>query len=295
MLYSEPHSRGNLEGGFVLLSYRHGFHAGNPADVLKHSVLSLVLESLQKKEKPFFVLETHAGAGRYDLRSEFAQKNREYEAGIDRVLAQKDLPSELDAYLETVRELNPSGSLKFYPGSPCLIQKGTRITDRIVLAELHSEEVAILRRTIRNDARVRIDQQDGYGLLKSLLPPPERRGLVHIDPAYERSDECDRLIKAVAEGIRRWESGIYVIWYPILKRWSSRRLVQALSELTSRPKLIAELVTDSSSETGMQGSGVLVINPPWQLDQRLGVVLPWFSKVFSGENGGYSNVEWLDG
>lgn len=276
-----------------MLSYRHGFHAGNPADVLKHWVLSLVLEALQKKEKPFFVLETHAGAGRYELCSDFAQKNREYAAGIGRLLGHKSIPSEFDVYLQGVRSLNPSGTLKIYPGSPLLIQRGTRANDRIVLAELHSSEVVSLERCVGRDERIRVESQDGYGLMKSLLPPPERRGLIHIDPSYERSDERERLVKGLTAGIKRFETGVYAIWYPVMRRWSSQRFIQDLGSITSRPKYLAEMITDPLSENGMQGSGVLIINPPWQLDQAIESGLPWLLSVLSKDEAGSFRAEWL--
>ena len=276
-----------------MLSYRHGFHAGNPADVLKHWVLSLVLEALQKKEKPFFVLETHAGAGRYELCSDFAQKNREYAAGIGRLFGHKSIPSEFDVYLQGVRSLNPSGTLKIYPGSPLLIQRGTRANDRIVLAELHSFEVVSLERCVGRDERIRVESQDGYGLMNSLLPPPERRGLIHIDPSYERSDERELLVKGLTAGIKRFETGVYAIWYPVMRRWSSQRFIQDLGSITSRPKYLAEMITDPLSENGMQGSGVLIINPPWQLDQSIESGLPWLLSVLSKDEAGSFRAEWL--
>lgn len=276
-----------------MLSYRHGFHAGNPADVLKHLVLSLTLEALGKKDKPFFVLETHAGAGAYDLQSDFAQKNREHEAGIGRVLKETSLPPGLETYVGAVRSFNPKGRLTVYPGAPLLIQRATRPQDRMVFSELHPAECKVLNHRVGDDPRISVLAQDGYSLLKSHLPPIERRGLVHIDPAYERSDETRQLIKGVAAGIRRWESGVFLIWYPILKRWSSERLVEDLCRLTDRPKLVAELMTDPSNDQGLRGSGVLIINPAWQVDQQLIGSLPWLADLFSSDGRGLGRVELL--
>ena len=279
-----------------MLSYRHAFHAGLHADVFKHLVLTLLVRALLNKEKPFFYLDTHAGAGRYNLNSEMAQKNREFETGIGRLWGEQHVPETVREYLAAVRTTNPGDRLHWYPGSPRIVRHFLRPKDRMILCELHPNEIKLLSSEFAGDRQVRVEHLDGYQALKALLPPIERRGLVHIDPSFERKDERRVLLEAVQEGYRRWATGIFAIWYPIQDRHTANDLLRRL-ERTGIPNiLVAELsVTDPGDELALTGSGMVVINPPWQMDEQLKGVLPWLWERLSEEGQGRYRVEWLAG
>jgi len=224
-----------------MLSYRHAFHAGNFADVFKHVLLVQLVRALRGKDKPFCLLDTHAGAARYDLGSaparknrEFADQNREFADGIGRLWRQPGLSSELGDYLDRVRALNPDGELRWYPGSPRIARDLLRPNDRLILAELHPTEFPLLKAEFRNDRQVAAHHTDGYAALNAFLPPPERRGLVLLDPPYELKDEFERLAEAVRRIHRRWATGIAAVWYPILPpsgiRFSTARPACACNE-----------------------------------------------------------------
>ncbi|MFO1372218.1 MAG: 23S rRNA (adenine(2030)-N(6))-methyltransferase RlmJ [Candidatus Competibacteraceae bacterium] len=277
-----------------MLSYRHAFHAGNFADVFKHVLLVQLLHALRRKEKPFCVLDTHAGAGRYDLRSAPARKNREFEEGIGRLWRQSGLSAELAAYLERVRALNPDGQLREYPGSPRIAHALLRPGDRLILTERNPAEFAQLNAEFAGERQVAIHPGDGYAALKAFLPPLERRGLVLIDPAYELKDEFDRLIAAVQFIHRRWAGGIVAIWYPILDRAPSLRFQRTLQGLGIPAILCAELgLYPYDVPLGLHGCGLIIINPPWQLDETLKRLLPdLLQRLQAGEHG-QTRLEWL--
>ncbi len=277
-----------------MLGYRHGFHAGNFADVFKHVVLVCVLHALRAKDKPFRVFDTHAGAGRYDLHAAQAQKQREFEEGIGRLWGQTGFSPKLDSYLERVRTLNPDGRLRWYPGSPRIIRDLLRPGDRLVLTELHPDEFPRLAEEFKGDRQVAVRYGDGYALLKSFLPPPERRGLVLLDPAYERKDEFDRVVEAVRQIHRRWASGIAAIWYPILDRAPSARFQKRLRESGIPAMLCAELgLHPYEGPPGLHGCGMIVINPPWKLADTLGRLLPeLLGRLRAGQHG-QTRLEWL--
>ncbi|CAI8886327.1 23S rRNA (adenine(2030)-N(6))-methyltransferase RlmJ [Methylocaldum szegediense] len=279
-----------------MLSYRHGFHAGNHADVFKHLVLTLLVCSLLRKEKPFFYLDTHAGAGRYDLGSAMARKNREYKTGIGLLWEVEDAPEAVQDYLETVRLLNPDGKLRFYPGSPRVVRHYLRSADRMLLCELHPNEVKVLSEEFAGDKQVKIHHLDGYQALKALLPPPERRGLVLIDPAFELRDERRRLLDALKEGYRRWATGIFAVWYPIQDRATADDFLRRLQRTGIRKILLAEFsVFDSDETPRLNGSGMVIINPPWKLEENLRTLLPWLWKKLAVDGQGKWRVEWLVG
>lgn len=277
-----------------MLSYRHGFHAGNFADVFKHVVLTQLIRALRRKDKPFRVLDTHAGAGRYDLDSAPAGKNREFADGIGRLWGQSGLEPELDDYLDRVRALNPDGKLRWYPGSPRIARDLLRPADRLVLVERHPAEYPLLQAEFGGDRQARSHRADGYAALESFLPPPERRGLVLIDPAYELKDEFDRLIDAVRRIHRRWASGIVAIWYPILGRAPSARFQRTLRETGISAMLCAELgLLPYDGPSGLHGCGMIVVNPPWKLDETLGRVLPELLRLLRVGDAGQTRLEWL--
>ena len=279
-----------------MLSYRHGFHAGHHADVFKHIVLTLLVRSLLHKEKPFFYLDTHAGAGRYPLQSAMARKNREYESGIVRLWGVEDAPGDVNEYLQAVRTTNPGDELQYYPGSPRIVRHFLRPKDRMVLCELHPNEVEILGAEFAGDRQVKVEHLDGYTGLKALLPPAERRGLIHIDPAFELQDERHRLLDALKEGYRRWPTGIYAVWYPIQDRYATDDFLRRLKRSGMPKILMAEFsILNQSDVLRLTGSGMVIINPPWQLDAQLKSLLPWLWGKLAVEGQGGYKLEWLAG
>jgi 23S rRNA (adenine2030-N6)-methyltransferase len=265
-----------------MLSYRHAFHAGNHADVLKHFVLVQLLRYFNQKDKPYWVVDTHAGGGLYALQSEHAAKNAEYETGISRLWDRTDLPPALADYVELVRELNGKSSTpKFYPGSPWLALRLMRDTDRLRLFELHSTEVQNLANTMDRrfpdqNKRYAIAQFDGFNELKSVLPPPPRRGLVLMDPSYEDKRDYLRTLMTLKEGLSRFPTGTYAIWVPHIKRGDARQLPEKLSKLPMKSWLHVGLTVNQPAEDGfgMNGSSMFIANPPWTLEATLKECMP---------------------
>ncbi|EGT3621142.1 MULTISPECIES: 23S rRNA (adenine(2030)-N(6))-methyltransferase RlmJ [Morganella] len=277
-----------------MLSYRHSFHAGNHADVLKHTVQSLIIESLKEKDKPFLYLDTHAGAGRYQLSGEHAERTGEYLEGIARIWAQESVPEELKTYLEAVSALNPRGDLRFYPGSPLIAAHLLRDYDKLNISELHPSDFPLLRNEFSRDNRARVVREDGYQQLKSQLPPLSRRGFVLIDPPYELKSDYQAVVKGIQEGHRRFATGTYAVWYPVVLRQQIKRMVKDFQATGIRKILQIELaVRPDSDQRGMTASGMIVINPPWKLESQMKSVLPWLHKVLVPEGTGHTLVEWI--
>ncbi|MCC7272030.1 MAG: 23S rRNA (adenine(2030)-N(6))-methyltransferase RlmJ [Alphaproteobacteria bacterium] len=246
------------------MNYRHAYHAGNHTEVFKHAVLALILDRLRQKPAPFMVLDTHAGLGLYDLRSPEALKTGEAAAGIGAVLASgRELPG---PYLSVVRPFTDRG---LYPGSPAIAAAMLRAHDRIAACELHPEDVAVLRRNFRDDRRVAVHHRNGYEALLALIPPPERRGLVFVDPPYEKTDEAERLGRTLAAAVRKWPTGIFAAWYPIKDDAIGRAIARPLVEAGVPGCLKVELLRHRPDGERLAGSGILLINPPWQLDDDL--------------------------
>ncbi|MCB1886387.1 MAG: 23S rRNA (adenine(2030)-N(6))-methyltransferase RlmJ [Rhodocyclaceae bacterium] len=260
-----------------MLSYRHAFHAGNHADVLKHVVLIALLDYFKQKDKPFLAIDTHAGAGRYALDSEHAQKLGEYRQGIGRLWRADDLPSALTRYVDAVRDFNRGAELHYYPGSPVLIQSQLRADDRLRLFEMHPTDYGFLEKAFpARETRVGISREDGFAALRALLPPPSRRALVLIDPAYERRDEYRFLIDAMKDSLKRFPAGCYAIWYPRVQKTEAKQLVERLQKLAPPAWLHVwlDVTRPSRDGFGMHGSGLFIINPPWTLPQTLAEVMP---------------------
>lgn len=275
------------------MNYRHSYHAGNFADVVKHAVLALVLAHLKGKEAPFFVLDSHAGTGAYDLAAAPAEKTGEWRKGIGRLLAEASPPEELAEYLAAVRRLNPEGGMRWYPGSPTLAALLTRPQDRLAFVELHPEDQAALKRRFAADRRVGIHLGDGYAALKGLLPPPERRGVVLIDPPFEAGDETTLLRRGLAEALRRWRGGIFLVWYPIKRRPVVERFHADLAMLGPPPTLVAEItVRNGGGDERLAGSGLAIINPPWRLDAALTTLLPRLAAILAPGEGRH-RLDWL--
>ncbi|MBM4201202.1 MAG: 23S rRNA (adenine(2030)-N(6))-methyltransferase RlmJ [Gammaproteobacteria bacterium] len=277
-----------------MLSYRHGFHAGNGPDVFKHIVLAELIAALQRKDGPICYLDTHAGAGRYDLESAMARKNGEFRAGIGRVWGVADVPRGALRYLDAVRALNEGDAVRWYPGSPLLVRHLLRAQDRMVLCELHTTEIKVLGTVFAGDKQVGVHHLDGYQGLKAFLPPRERRGLVLCDPAFEVKDERERLIDAIRGAWLRWPTGVFAIWHPIQDRKATERLYRAFRESGIRKVLRAELcTTEADADRKLLGSGLLIINPPWKLDRELASALPWLWQALSVQGRGQWLVDWL--
>ena len=275
-----------------MLSYRHGFHAGNHADVIKHFVLIQLLQYMNQKDAAYTYVDTHSGAGLYSLDSGYASKNAEFETGIAPLWGKKDLPPALADYLDLVKALNPSGKMRYYPGSPYCADKIMREQDRLRLFELHPSEIKILSENFRKlDAhaaeqgrrptvrgkRVIISDGDGFESLKALLPPPSRRGLVLIDPPYEVKDDYRRVKVALEDALTRFPTGTYAVWYPVLNRQDSRQLPEKLKRLQSKDWLNVTLSISGSTPDGfgLHSSGMFILNPPWTLMATLKEVMPY--------------------
>lgn len=280
------------------MNYRHAFHAGNFADVLKHVVLMMLVAHLKKKSAPFFYLDTHAGRGLYDLSEAQAQRSGEYKNGIGRLLEQpsRALPPEVASYVQLVRESAGKGhsAITAYPGSPVIVATLRRPTDRLVLMETLPKEADALRAALGRQRLVSVNESDGYAALKAHLPPRENRGLVLIDPPYETDLEFDHVLAGLELAHERWPTGMYCIWYPVTDRAGPVRFRRDLERSGIRKVLDVTLrVLPDDAQVGMGGAGVVIVNPPWQLDARLGELLPQLHALLSPEGLGGTQVDWL--
>jgi len=261
-----------------MLSYRHAFHAGNHADVLKHFVEMQLLHHLSQKDKAFWYIDTHAGAGCYALDSGYATQNEEFSGGIARLWERDDLPPALAEYVALVKGFNPDGMLKLYPGSPMVAQQLLRKQDRMRLFEIHPADRVLLQKNFSGrGARVLIQTTDGFQALRSLLPPPPKRALVLIDPPYEDKQDYRRVVSALDGGLKRFATGMYALWYPQLHRPETKSLPEQLKLLPAKSWLhVALNVKGTSAEAvGMLGSGLFIFNPPWWLPETLQKVMPY--------------------
>jgi len=281
-----------------MLSYRHAFHAGNHADVLKHLVLVQIAAYLGQKDAAFWYIDTHAGAGAYDLEGEHARKLGEFRDGIGRLWSRKDLPPAVAEYVDLVRAFNKEGALKRYPGSPWFADQLLREADRLRLFELHSTDLRFLQNNFRQGGRrVTVTAGDGFAGLKALLPPPPRRALVLIDPSYETKDDYLKVGQAMEDALKRFATGTYAVWYPCLARAESRRLPEKLRAIAGKNWLDAKLMVGKPGADGfgMYGSGMFVVNPPWTLAATLQETLPWLASALThGEGGGFSLDQQVD-
>ena len=277
-----------------MLSYRHAYHAGSHADVLKHCVVLELLSYFNRKDKPWHYIDTHAGGGCYALESERAGKTAEHEEGIARIWGRTDLPAPLAAYREAVAQFNPHGRLVFYPGSPALAMTMARPQDRLRLFELHPADFESLERTFAGETeRVQCRKADGFAGLKSLLPPVSRRALVLIDPSYEIKDDYRKVVDCVKDAMRRFPTGTYAVWYPLLARSEARNLPKRLADLGAQSWLDLRLAVRRPPRDGfgMFGSGMFIINPPWVLPERLETMMPWLVNVLGTDDGAGFDLE----
>jgi len=281
------------------VNYRHAYHAGNFADVVKHVVLTRLLEYLKQKDKAFRVIDTHAGIGRYDLSSVEAGKTREWQGGIGRLVDAKldaRAAALLAPYLEAVRALNPGGGLKKYPGSPLLVRHLLRKQDRLTAIELHPQDAARLKAVFDGDFQARVIELDGWLALGAHLPPKEKRGLVLIDPPFEEEGEFSRLVDGLQKAHKRWPGGIYALWYPIKDRKAVLAFRKALKE-SGIPKLldIGFEIRPASTEPSLDGSGMVVVNPPFTLEAELRLMLPALHRLLAIGQPSRWTIEWLAG
>lgn len=281
------------------MNYRHIYHAGNFADVLKHAVLALVIEHLKLKDAPFRVIDTHAGTGRYDLASEKAQKTGEWRDGIGRLLDDTP-PAEIAAilapYLDVIRGENSGSEVQSYPGSPMIARRLMRRGDRLVVNEAHPEDAATLKEVFAKDPVAKVLTIDGWSALKAVLPPKERRGVVLIDPPFEEPGEFQRLVEGLEAAHRRFATGTVILWYPI----KDVRVVQSFyrdAVALGIPKLlVAELfVRPPQSEGELAGTGLLILNPPFTLEAKLASLLPYLASKLARAKSTSSRLEWLAG
>ncbi len=265
-----------------MLSYRHAFHVGNHADVLKHLVLLQVIKHAGQKNKPFWYIDTHAGAGNYALDKGYATQNEEFTTGISRLWDAKDLPTAISDYLTSIRQFNPDSSLKHYPGSPVLAYSAMRADDRLRLFELHPNDFKLLNQSFKalglgpNNRKVMTEAQDGFAGIKALLPPPTRRAVVLIDPPYEEKQDYQRVIEMVKDSLMRFATGTYIVWYPMLQRPEPQQMIDKLKRLQLKNWLHVSLSVQSPSADGfgMHGSGLFIVNPPYTLPALLTDAMP---------------------
>ena len=263
-----------------MLSYRHSFHAGNHADVLKHSILLALLQYMGRKEKPWWYIDTHAGAGCYTLGAQQGRSQAEYLQGVARLWDADDLPEMLLTYKHAVAQFNSRQHLIFYPGSPAIARTLQRPQDRLHLFELHPTDFEQLTHVFRDDyPAVTVARKDGFLGLKALLPPPGRRAVVLIDPSYEIKDDYRQVVTALSEALRRFQTGVYMIWYPMLARQEAVRLPSRLKEIAPGDWLDVRIQVGGPDGQGwgLFGSGVFIINPPWILPDMLEQTLPWLT------------------
>ena len=291
-----------------MLSYRHAFHAGNHADVLKHVVTIQLLRYLNQKDTPYMYIDTHAGAGVYALDGGYAAKNAEFETGISRLWDRKDLPEPLADYVQLIKAFNPSGKMRYYPGSPYCADKVMREQDRLRLFELHPSDSKILdenfrkleahaaeqgqRPTVRGK-RVMVQRGDGFFGLKALLPPPSRRGMVLIDPPYEDKADYRHVKTTLDDALKRFATGTYAVWYPVLQRMESRQLPDKLKRVAANGWLNVTLSISAPSPDGfgLHSSGMFVLNPPWTLEPMLRDLMPYLVSVLGRDAGAGFTLE----
>ncbi|MDD1642869.1 MAG: 23S rRNA (adenine(2030)-N(6))-methyltransferase RlmJ [Methylococcaceae bacterium] len=279
-----------------MLSYRHSFHAGNFADVLKHIILIKILEHLKKKDKPFCCIDTHAGPGEYALDEGYALKNREFENGIGKLWQRDDLPDSLANYVNFIKKFNNTDELIRYPGSPLIIKQFLRNNDRLFLYELHSTEIELLNLAVTRDRRVKLFHADGLKNVLGLLPPNEHRGMILIDPSYEIKSDYNLVIETLIQMHKRFATGIYALWYPVVERSRNKHLEKAIKNSGIKNVQLFELgIKTDTHEHGMTASGMIVVNPPWTLVADMQQISPWLADVLGIDGAGLYRIETLVG
>ncbi len=278
-----------------MLSYRHAFHAGNFADVLKHSVLTLVLDYMTRKEKGFTYIDSHSGAGMYQLSDNYAQKTGEYKHGIAKIINENNLPESLVHYIDLIKDINNHQALSLYPGSPAIAKILLRRQDSAHLFELHPSDFKRLSEYSQHWKKAFIKQGDGYQGLLGLLPPPSRRGVVLIDPPYELKDDYIKAVATIIEGYQKFATGTYLLWYPVVKRQLVEQMITRFTHSKVKNLLQIELCLQADTEEyGMTGTGLFVVNPPWQLATQMADVLPYLKEKLGTQTSFYNLQQLID-
>ncbi len=279
------------------MNYRHSYHAGSFTDVFKHVILTALINALSRKETAFSYIDTHAGTGYYDLFSDSAKKTREYEGGIEKIIQQENVPPLIKRYLDCVHKINNQlsaakfAALRYYPGSPMIARYLVRPQDKIIACELQREEYTALRNAFAGDKQVAVHHMDGYLGLKAFLPPQSRRGLILIDPPYENPDEFMHIAHSIHAAIKRFATGVYAIWYPVKNHSEIKRFYQTLKQQLDLPILSIELTIYPDLPNHLNGSGVAIINPPFEFVNTMNDLLLWLWKALTiNDQGGYQTV-----
>jgi 23S rRNA (adenine2030-N6)-methyltransferase len=277
------------------VNYRHAFHAGNAADVFKHALLARMLVRLTAKDKPLLYLDTHAGIGSYDLSSDEAKRSGEAERGIRRLAATRLQPAVQALLAPYLAEVETGGG-RYYPGSPAIAAAMLRADDRLIVAEKHPDDIVLLKRRFAHDHRVIITEGDGYQTVKARLPPKERRGLILIDPPFEQPDEFQRMRAALDEGLKRFATGVFALWFPMKGDGQSRRFVEALRDTGPPKTAVFEMINDPrGAESALQGAGFVVVNPPFGLMEDATLLLPALARALAPGRDSRYRAEWLVG
>jgi len=283
------------------VNYRHHFHAGNFADVMKHALLVQLVLGMQRKPSGFLFLDTHSGPGSYDLarakQGGSLARQPEHPDGIGRLWARKDLPPPLGEYVDLVRRFDPrnadASAPRVYPGSPWIARRLARPQDRLALCERQPAENLALGRSFAQEERVSVHAMDGYVALRGMLPPPERRALALIDPPFEAKDEIARIVAALGEALQRFPKGVYAIWYPLTGRVGAATLYDGLRDLPHLPPtLVADIIVDPESAR-MIGCGMAILNPPWEFEKSAEPALRYLARILAQARGASSNLRWL--
>ena len=268
-----------------MLSYRHAFHAGNHADVLKHYVLSLVIHYFNQKSAPYSYIDTHAGTGFYALNDAFAQKNGEFENGIARLLGANKIPASIQNFVSSIQSFNANNTLDFYPGSPKIAEYLLRSDDKMRLFELHPKDYELLFENFAESKsrQTKVARQNGFDGIKACLPPPSRRAIVLIDPPYEIKEDYAFVVDCIKDSLKRFATGTYMVWYPLLQRPEPLQMLQNLQKLNPQNWLNIQLSVQSPNANGfgMHGSGMFIVNPPYVLPALLDESMPWLCDLLS--------------
>ncbi len=272
-----------------MLSYRHAFHAGNFADVLKHAVLTNVLEYMTRKDKGYTYIDSHSGAGMYQLTEEYAQKTGEYKQGIAKLINNDDIPEALEEYIALIQSFNQTEELKLYPGSPAVAKEFSRRQDSAHLFELHSTDINYLTEFCQRWSKSHVKQSDGYQGILSLLPPPSRRGVVLIDPPYELKEDYTKAVKTIISAYKKFATGTYILWYPVVKRELIDKMREQFIASDVKNVLQVEFCMQKDTDAyGMTGTGLYIVNPPWQLTQQLEAIMPYLKDKLGDSQSSYS-------
>lgn len=279
------------------MNYRHAYHAGNHADVLKHAVLARLMEHLKKKDKPFRVIDAHAGIGLYDLAGLEAGKTGEWEGGIGKLAEpfSAEIEALLAPYRDVIAALNPDGGLRYYPGSPELSLRLMRPNDRLIANELHPQDAIALEQQYLHDPRCDVTSMDAETCLKAKLPPPERRGVILVDPPYELKTEAEKTVRMLEQGVRRFAQGVYVVWYPMKADQTAETVLTGAKEIGLPGTLKVQMrVREAFKGGGLAGSGLVILNAPWKLDAELRQLVPALAQRLGIGSWGQAEVSWLN-